>query len=314
MTLIIKVLAGPADQSSRAGAQSGLGFDDHSTWLASHVSEDHAEARAYVSLTIRLQSANQTSPFCRVSLVSKQLILLSNEWACSGVLPAWGIVMQSISFTRSAPAHGPFAFSLMLIHVPLYGAAKRAIDVCMSFILILLLSPLLFSIGLAIGLTSKGRVLFKQKRYGLNAHEFFCYKFRTMHVCDADDSFVQCQPRDPRVTPVGAFLRRTSLDELPQLFNVLFGSMSLIGPRPHPLRLDEEFAAKILGYENRFRVKPGMTGLAQILGYRGPTPTLEDMKRRIDADSTYAASQSLWLDLQILIKTPLALIDGKNAF
>lgn len=222
--------------------------------------------------------------------------------------------MQGIEFTRSASVVSPFAFSLTLIHVPLYGAAKRAMDICISFTLILVLSPLLILIGLAVGLTSEGPIIFKQKRYGLNAQEFYCYKFRTMYVCDADDSFVQCQPRDSRVTPVGAFLRRNSLDELSQLFNVLFGSMSLIGPRPHPLRLDEEFAAKIPGYENRFRVKPGMTGLAQVLGYRGPTPTLENMKRRIEADNAYAASQSLLLDLQILIKTPLALIDAKNAF
>ena len=222
--------------------------------------------------------------------------------------------MQGIGFTRPAPVYGQFPLSLRLIHVPLHGAAKRAMDICMSFTLILLLAPLLFSIGIAIRLTSEGPIIFKQKRYGRDARKFYCYKFRTMYVCDTDDSFVQCQPLDPRVTQVGAFLRRTSLDELPQLFNVLFGSMSLIGPRPHPLRLDEEFAAKIPGYENRFRVKPGITGLAQILGYRGPTPTLENMKRRIDADRTYAASQSLWLDLQILIKTPLALIDAKNAF
>lgn len=222
--------------------------------------------------------------------------------------------MQGIEFTRSTLVLGPPALSFGLIHLPVHDAAKRTMDICMSFVLILLLSPLLILIGLVVSLTSTERIIFKQKRYGQYGQQFYCYKFTTMYVCDADDSFVQCQPNDSRVTPVGGFLRRNSLDELPQLFNVLFGSMSLVGPRPHPLRLDEEFAAKISGYEARFRVKPGMTGLAQVLGYRGPTSTLENMKLRIEADRTYAASQSLWLDLQILIKTPLALINAKNAF
>jgi len=218
------------------------------------------------------------------------------------------------NLSRFARVHGPFPLDLWLIDIPFYGAAKRTMDVSLSIVLILALSPVLFMIALAIGLTSPGPILFKQKRYGRNACEFWCYKFRTMHVCNADDTFVQCQPGDARITTVGHFLRRTSLDELPQLFNVLQGSMSLVGPRPHPLRLDVEFAAEIRGYERRFRVKPGMTGLAQVLGYRGPTPTIEDMERRIEADNTYAETKSLWLDLQILIRTPMALIGGKNAF
>lgn len=221
--------------------------------------------------------------------------------------------MQVVTFVRPMPVYGRFALGFNPLQFSFYGGVKRFFDICAAVCLILALLPLLISIGIAIVFTSKGPIIFAQRRYGLNAREFYCYKFRTMYVCDTDDDFLQCRSGDPRITTIGAFLRRTSLDELPQLFNVLLGSMSLIGPRPHPLRLDEEFAARISGYERRFRVKPGMTGLAQIRGYRGPTPTLEDMKRRIDADIAYTAAPSLWVDLVILIKTPLALIDGKNA-
>jgi putative colanic acid biosysnthesis UDP-glucose lipid carrier transferase len=169
-------------------------------------------------------------------------------------------------------------------------------------------------IALWIKFTSPGPVFFRQKRYGLDGREIRIWKFRTMTVCEDGSQAVQAVKNDPRVTEVGAVLRRTSLDELPQLFNVLEGGMSLIGPRPHPNALNEEFRQKVGGYMLRHKVKPGMTGLAQVSGWRGETDTPEKMEKRIEFDLHYIREWSLWLDIKILLRTAWVVILGKNAY
>lgn len=191
--------------------------------------------------------------------------------------------------------------------------AKRSFDLIVSSILLILLSPLLLVIALILRLSSKGAVIFVQQRNGYAKQRFGMYKFRTMTVMEAGHQAVQCTTGDSRVTSIGRLLRKTSLDELPQLINVLMGEMSLVGPRPHPISLDNQFSMVIPGYDRRFSAAPGLTGLAQVMGYRGPTNTIEDMQKRINADLAYADQQSLAMDIRILAATAPALMFHKNA-
>lgn len=174
-------------------------------------------------------------------------------------------------------------------------------------------APLWPLIALAIKLESKGPVLFRQRRRGRYQTTINMLKFRSMGVIEDGDDVRQAVPGDLRVTKVGRILRRTSLDELPQLFNVLKGDMSLVGPRPHALVHDEEFSRKLDGYPNRHQMRPGMTGLAQITGHRGSTAAPGSIEARVDADMAYIANWSLLLDLKILFKTFWAVVAGSNA-
>jgi putative colanic acid biosynthesis UDP-glucose lipid carrier transferase len=190
---------------------------------------------------------------------------------------------------------------------------KRCLDLVLSLFCLLLLSPLLLLIAAAIAATSSGPVLFAQERHGLDGCRFRILKFRTMYVLEAGDQqdLRQASRNDPRITPVGGFLRRWSLDELPQLFNVLLGEMSLVGPRPHPVVLNEQYRHLISGYMQRHAFKPGITGLAQVEGLRGETSALELMADRVEADLRYQRDWSLKLDIKILIKTLLYLRSPK---
>ncbi|TVS02360.1 MAG: undecaprenyl-phosphate glucose phosphotransferase [Cyanobium sp. PLM2.Bin73] len=192
---------------------------------------------------------------------------------------------------------------------------KRSFDLALAGTAVLLLSPLLLLIALAIRLTSPGPVLFLQDRYGLDGRRFRIYKFRTMRVVEAGDQkgLRQATRNDPRITPVGAVLRRWSLDELPQLLNVVQGNMSLVGPRPHAVDHNEQYRRLIPGYMQRHLFKPGITGLAQVNGFRGETATLEAMAQRVAADLEYQREWSLGRDLKILIKTVLH-IRSPNAY
>jgi lipopolysaccharide/colanic/teichoic acid biosynthesis glycosyltransferase len=179
-----------------------------------------------------------------------------------------------------------------------------------------LLSPLLLLTGLLVKLTSPGPVLFRQRRLGFNNRIFDIYKFRSMtHHKNANETekTVQAQVGDSRITPLGQFLRKTSVDELPQLFNVLNGTMSLVGPRPHAVDHNEDYSKQIRGYFARHKVRPGITGLAQIKGYRGLTDTVEKMENRVKYDIEYVETWSPVLDLKILALTPFAVVSGKNA-
>jgi putative colanic acid biosynthesis UDP-glucose lipid carrier transferase len=200
---------------------------------------------------------------------------------------------------------------------PLYGAdgvLKRAFDVAAAAILLVLLGGPMAAVALAIKLTSRGPVFFRQRRYGLDGREILVWKFRTMTVCEDGHQVAQARRNDSRVTPLGAILRRTSVDELPQLFNVLEGTMSLVGPRPHAAAHNEQYRKMIQGYMLRHKVKPGITGLAQVRGWRGETDTLEKMQRRLDCDHEYIRDWSLWLDVQILFRTLLVVLARENAY
>lgn len=189
---------------------------------------------------------------------------------------------------------------------------KSVIDRGVAGLGLLLLSPLMVAVAIAVKLSSAGPVFFTQKRHGWNGNVFDVLKFRSMRVHD-DPVVKQATQMDPRVTRVGRFLRRTSIDELPQLFNVLKGDMSLVGPRPHAVEHNDYYSDKIKAYMARHRIKPGITGYAQINGYRGETETVDKMAKRVELDLEYINNWSLWLDVKILLKTPLSLF-AKNIY
>lgn len=181
-------------------------------------------------------------------------------------------------------------------------AIKRLFDIIFSALALLLLLPVWIVVALWIALTSKGGVFFRQKRTGFHGREFNLLKFRSMYVNDTADT-EQSADSDSRVTPIGRFLRRSSLDELPQLINILKGDMSIIGPRPHMLYHTEQYSKLIPDYMRRHEMRPGLTGYAQINGFRGPTPRLSDMENRVKADIYYVDHFSLLLDLKIFSVT-----------
>ncbi len=190
---------------------------------------------------------------------------------------------------------------------------KRGSDILLGLLIQILLLPLMLLIAIAVKLSSKGPVIFRQRRYGLYGEEIVVYKFRTMTVDEDGDQVVQATRNDLRVTRLGAFLRRSSLDELPQFFNVLQGSMSIVGPRPHAVVHNEQYRKLIKGYMLRHKVKPGITGWAQVNGLRGETETLDKMEARIHFDLDYLRNWSLWLDLWIIIRTVKVVLARDNA-
>ncbi len=187
------------------------------------------------------------------------------------------------------------------------GPAKRALDILLAGTGLVLLSPLLALIFLAIRLELGAPSVFRQRRTGKDAQTFLILKFRSMRVLEDGDAILQAQTDDPRVSRVGRMLRATGLDELPQLWNVLRGEMTLVGPRPHAVAHDTYYIPQVRNYHLRFRAKPGITGWAQINNARGATPTLASMQARIDLDLWYIGHGNIWLDLIILLRTPLAL-------
>ncbi len=200
---------------------------------------------------------------------------------------------------------------------PFYGVdswVKRMEDIVIaSFILAIIALPMAI-IAALIKFSSPGPVLFRQKRYGLMGQPIEVWKFRTMNVCDDGSDIKQATENDPRVTPLGKFLRRTSLDELPQFINVLQGRMSIVGPRPHAVAHNEQYRKLINGYMLRHKVKPGITGWAQINGWRGETETVDKMRARVEHDLAYIRNWSLWLDVKIIIATMLRGFMGRNAY
>jgi putative colanic acid biosynthesis UDP-glucose lipid carrier transferase len=204
-----------------------------------------------------------------------------------------------------------------LCETPFYGSrgvAKRLIDVLISGTVLLLAAPFMVTIALLVKLSSRGPAIFKQRRYGLDGREFIVYKFRTMTVTEDGVDIAQATKNDKRITSIGGFLRRHSLDELPQLINVLQGRMSLVGPRPHAIAHNEEYRKLIKGYMIRHKVLPGITGLAQINGCRGETAQLEEMQARINFDLEYLRHWSPVLDFKILALTALQLLRHQKAY
>jgi putative colanic acid biosynthesis UDP-glucose lipid carrier transferase len=194
------------------------------------------------------------------------------------------------------------------------GVIKRASDIVLASLLLLLAAPAMIAIAVAIKFTSPGSVIFRQRRYGLDGAQITVYKFRTMTVTEDGPTVVQATRGDPRVTPLGRILRRYSLDELPQLINVLQGRMSVVGPRPHAVAHNEQYRKMIRGYMVRHKVTPGITGLAQINGCRGETNKLEDMEKRVHYDLEYLRRWSLTLDFRILLRTLGTLLRDKKAY
>ena len=212
----------------------------------------------------------------------------SDLWASSKVVNFGGIV------------------TVQVLHPPLSALdrfAKRAFDICIAIAALLAFSPLLLAVSLAIRLDSRGPVFFRQTRHGYNNEVIKVFKFRSMTTIEDGRHFKQAVRNDPRVTRLGRILRRTNIDELPQLVNVLLGEMSIVGPRPHPIALNEAFAGRISPLSRRHKVKPGITGWAQVNGHRGETDTIEKMQRRIECDLYYVDNWSFLLDIKIIVMT-----------
>ncbi|HET8934779.1 MAG TPA: undecaprenyl-phosphate glucose phosphotransferase [Polyangiales bacterium] len=220
--------------------------------------------------------------------------VLRAQWGQVGNVPVMSVVEN--------PFHG------------IEGFAKRAEDLVLGSIIMLGIALPMLAIAIAVKLTSRGPVFFRQRRYGLNGEEIRVLKFRSMTVMEDGGEVKQAVKGDQRITKVGAFLRRTSLDELPQFIQVLTGEMSIVGPRPHAVVHNEQYRALIQGYMLRHKVKPGITGWAQVNGWRGETDTLEKMTKRVEYDLAYIRDWELWMDLKIIVMTIFGGFRGKNAY
>ncbi|MCP5197105.1 MAG: undecaprenyl-phosphate glucose phosphotransferase [Gammaproteobacteria bacterium] len=207
--------------------------------------------------------------------------------------------------------------TISVFETPLYGVygfAKRSEDLILSTLILILIALPMLAIAIGVKCSSPGPMLFRQTRYGLDGRKIKIWKFRTMTVCEDGEHIVQARPGDQRVTPFGAFLRRTSLDELPQFINVLTGQMSIVGPRPHAVAHNEIYRKLIPGYMLRHRVKPGITGWAQINGWRGETDCMEKMQKRVEYDLWYIRQWSLRVDLKIIGYTALNVLWDREAY
>ncbi len=204
-----------------------------------------------------------------------------------------------------------------LCETPFYGyrgVVKRIIDIALATTILVLAAPLMLVLAVLVKTSSPGPIIFKQRRYGLDGREIVVYKYRTMTVLEDGERIVQARKEDVRITSIGRFMRRYSLDELPQLVNVLQGHMSLVGPRPHAVAHNEEYRKLIKGYMIRHKVPPGITGLAQINGCRGETARVEDMQARVNYDLEYLRRWSPLLDLKILVMTAIRLLRDEKAY
>jgi putative colanic acid biosynthesis UDP-glucose lipid carrier transferase len=225
--------------------------------------------------------------------------------------------MFSFDLLNSRMSHLNGMPVISIYDTPMEGAnrlIKRIQDIVLSSLILVLISPILLVITIAVKATSSGPVLFKQNRYGIDGKAIKVLKFRSMTAMDNGDKVVQAQKGDVRITPLGAFLRKTSLDELPQFINTLNGSMSIVGPRPHAVAHNEAYRKLIGGYMLRHKVKPGITGWAQINGWRGETDTLNKMEKRIEFDLKYINNWSLLWDLKIIFLTIFKGFINKNAY
>lgn len=220
--------------------------------------------------------------------------LLHSRWANIGSIPTLSIF------------ESPFK--------SVYGWVKRLEDIIISSIILTLIFIPMLVIAVGVKLSSPGPIIFKQRRYGMDGKQIRIWKFRSMTTCDDGDKVVQATKNDQRMTAFGAFLRRTSLDELPQFFNVLRGEMSIVGPRPHAVAHNEQYRKIISGYMLRHKVPPGITGWAQINGWRGETDTIEKMEKRVECDLWYIRRWSVWLDLKIIFRTVFKGFKSENAF
>ncbi|MFJ2994862.1 undecaprenyl-phosphate glucose phosphotransferase [Pandoraea sp. NPDC087047] len=274
---------------------------------------EHIQANAYEIVFIAIgQQDNKelTSEIVNRLYDSTAAIYLLPEFSFPGDLPLTGTDLAGVPL-------------LALHDITVQGLLrmiKRSIDVVGAALILVLLSPVMLAVAIAVRLDSPGPILFRQRRYGERGEPIVVHKFRSMRVIQPEDAAAaatgglrQAHAGDSRITPIGRHLRRTSLDELPQLFDVLAGSMSLVGPRPHAEEHNEMYRRLIPGYMLRHSVKPGITGWAQINGLRGETDTPDKMQRRVEYDRYYITNWSLWLDIKILLKTIPVMVTGRNA-
>ncbi len=265
------------------------------------VVDRHAVRRVFVALPLEQAGRLQA---IQLSLIDRPVDLI---WVPD--LLAVNLLNHSIREFAGMPL-------ISLTETPLRGPSawlKSIFDRSLALFGVIALAPLLITVAILVKLSSPGPVLFKQKRHGFDGQVFEVWKFRSMYLHD-DDKVVQARRDDDRITPIGRFIRRTSIDELPQLFNVLNGTMSLVGPRPHALAHNAYYGDKIQAYFQRHRIKPGLTGLAQVNGCRGETDTLEKMQRRVEYDLSYISNWSIWLDLRIIARTLLIVLRDPHAY
>jgi Undecaprenyl-phosphate glucose phosphotransferase len=246
----------------------------------------------------------------RVDFIREQIKLLP---VSAKLLPD----AQVRTLTNDASSAGQRVLSIEIQRAPFSVTeriVKRAVDMLLALLAMVVFLPLMVITAVAIKFDGPGPVIFRQSRKGFNGRKFVMFKFRTMTVLENDDVVIQAARHDARVTKIGKLLRGTSIDELPQLMNVLRGEMSLIGPRPHAVAHDSYFEKVLEDYAFRRHVKPGMTGWAQVNGLRGATPSVDQISRRVKMDLWYINNWSLWLDIQILIKTVFEVLRKRNAY
>ena len=282
-----------------------LPFERGDAWLDELVATVEAHGVHEVWLCLRLNEGDA---------IRGILYALRHHTVEVRFIPEWG----DIPLLNHKVSHIAGLYSLDLSCSPMDGPAriiKRLEDVLIGGLISVIILPVCLVIVIAIKATSPGPAVFKQYRTGINGKKFKVYKFRSMVVHkECEGTVTQAKRQDTRVTKVGAFLRRTSLDELPQFFNVLQGRMSIVGPRPHALAHNEYYKDLVESYMQRHKVKPGITGWAQVCGYRGETDTIEKMQKRVEHDLWYIDNWSLWLDLKIIFWTIFKGFINKNAY
>ena len=318
--------------AGHVGAQLANNFDQHA-WMGFNVvgfmddnPSKHSTSHANHPV---LADINETLEYAAKMDVSEVFICLPKN-AEQRVKDIFNILSDSSLIVKYVP--DLFSFNLMHSHIEVYQGIpvigvydtplssrsnkliKRLEDIVLATVALVIFSPIMIITAIAVKLSSPGPVLFKQVRHGLSGKEIKVYKFRSMTTQDNGDVVQQATKGDARITKVGQLIRKTSLDELPQLLNVLKGDMSMVGPRPHARAHNEEYRKQIPSYMLRHLAKPGITGYAQVLGYRGETDTLEKMQKRVDADLFYVSNWTIWFDIKILVQTVFVGFINKNAY
>ena len=272
---------------------------------------------------------HQLHDFCREGEIEE--ILITSDFEAhpemDAILAIIGELPYSVKYCIPGQFFGrPVADAGLMHHIPVVTIfraplnnrqrmVKRIMDLILAMIALILSAPIFILVAGIIALDGQGHIFYRQARHGFASGEFSIFKFRSMKVVKKPETEIKQATRgDRRLTLIGAFIRRTSIDELPQLINVLKGSMSLVGPRPHALSHNQHYQQMIKSYSMRHRIKPGITGLAQVRGWRGETNTIEKMQKRVECDLYYIEHWSLWLDIKILIQTIFAVFAGKNAY
>lgn len=290
--------------------------------------DDRQDARVHEEASTVLGTLQDVAPYIRTHGIKEVYITLP-----LGLQPRIVELLESLQGTTASIFFVPDVFGISIIQgrlqdmngIPVVGICetpftgtnelvKRISDLVIASAILILISPILIAIAIAVKHSSPGPVIFKQRRNGLDGSEILVYKFRTMTCQENGEAVRQATRHDPRITPLGAFLRRTSLDELPQFFNVIQGSMSIVGPRPHAVAHNEEYRKLIKAYMVRHKVKPGITGWAQVNGHRGETDTIYKMQARVEYDLEYLRNWSLALDFHIMMRTARLVFFDKNAY